>query len=135
MSWDQFSNRVIGVGLLLILLGVGMPKTSPGLSFLLLLMLLGWLVWSVRNLEVPTRKPPKTVSRAKPRRAYRPSVSQKVRQRVFRRDGGQCQVCGARRDLEIDHIIPLSRGGSNTAKNLQVLCATCNRRKGNRYVG
>jgi hypothetical protein len=65
----------------------------------------------------------------------RDSIPAAAKNAVFARDGGQCQSCGATHDLEIDHIIPLSRGGSNTEKNLQVLCTTCNRRKGNRYVG
>lgn len=34
--------------------------------------------------------------------------------------------------LTIDHVIPVSRGGSNTMDNVQILCYTCNRRKGNR---
>jgi 5-methylcytosine-specific restriction endonuclease McrA len=44
-----------------------------------------------------------------------------------------CNECGA--DFatvkrHIDHVIPLSRGGSNWPANLQLLCGTCNRRKG-----
>jgi hypothetical protein len=58
----------------------------------------------------------------------------KVRKHVFDRDGGKCQHCGATQDLELDHMIPLSRGGSNTEKNLQVLCASCIRSKDNRSV-
>jgi hypothetical protein len=65
----------------------------------------------------------------------RPSIPPSVRNRVFIRDNGQCQHCGATENLEIDHIIPVSRGGSSTENNLQVLCAPCNRSKGNRHVG
>lgn len=35
-------------------------------------------------------------------------------------------------DIEIDHIVPESRGGSADPSNLQLLCRTCNRRKGAR---
>lgn len=34
--------------------------------------------------------------------------------------------------LTIDHVRPVSKGGTNTMDNVQILCYTCNRRKGNR---
>jgi HNH endonuclease len=61
-------------------------------------------------------------------------ISSKVRKYVFDHDGGQCQHCGATQNLELDYIIPLSRGGLNTEKNLQVLCAPCIRSKVSRSV-
>jgi hypothetical protein len=48
---------------------------------------------------------------------------------VWQRDGGKCVKCGSKEKLEYDHIIPLSRGGSNTARNIQILCETCNHSK------
>jgi 5-methylcytosine-specific restriction endonuclease McrA len=48
---------------------------------------------------------------------------------VWRRDQGRCVKCGSQEGLEFDHIIPVSRGGSNTARNLQLLCENCNRSK------
>jgi hypothetical protein len=49
---------------------------------------------------------------------------------VWRRDQGQCVRCGSPSELEFDHIIPLAMGGANTERNLQLLCAGCNRAKG-----
>jgi hypothetical protein len=50
---------------------------------------------------------------------------------VWNRDGGKCVKCGSQESLEFDHIIPVSVGGSNTARNIQLLCERCNRKKGN----
>lgn len=44
----------------------------------------------------------------------------------------QCANCGTSEDLTIDHIIPISRGGTNTSDNVQPLCKSCNSRKSNK---
>ena len=49
---------------------------------------------------------------------------------VWRRDNGRCVVCGSQEKLEYDHIIPISMGGSNTERNIQLLCEKHNRSKG-----
>ncbi len=59
----------------------------------------------------------------------RERITEKVRHEVWRRDQGKCVRCGSSKNLEFDHIIPVSRGGSNTARNIQLLCESCNRRK------
>ena len=43
-----------------------------------------------------------------------------------------CRKCNITDNLEIDHIIPLSRGGNHEINNLQILCRKCNRSKGNK---
>lgn len=60
----------------------------------------------------------------------RERVPQEVRIEVWQRDGGRCVECASQENLEFDHIIPFGLGGSSTARNLQLLCGDCNRRKG-----
>ena len=49
--------------------------------------------------------------------------------------GYYCPRCDKQRyDFEVDHIIPLARGGRNSWYNLQVLCGDCNRQKGTTYT-
>ncbi|MFX1399465.1 MAG: HNH endonuclease [Promethearchaeota archaeon] len=52
-----------------------------------------------------------------------------VKKKVWKRDRGQCVKCGKKENLEFDHIIPFSKGGSNTVNNIQLLCENCNRMK------
>lgn len=62
--------------------------------------------------------------------ARRQTIPKDVRLFVWQRDAGMCVDCGSKADLEFDHIIPVSMGGANTARNLQLLCEPCNRAKG-----
>ena len=55
--------------------------------------------------------------------------------RLFFRDRNRCQFCGgnfAQRELNLDHVVPLSRGGASTWDNVVCACVACNSRKGNR---
>lgn len=64
----------------------------------------------------------------------RKALTQKIRFEVFKRDGFTCQYCGAKSPevtLEVDHIIPVSEGGSNDILNLVTACFNCNRGKSN----
>jgi hypothetical protein len=56
-------------------------------------------------------------------------ISTQTKNAVWRRDGGRCIECGSQERLEYDHIIPVSKGGSNTERNIQLLCEKCNRKK------
>lgn len=60
----------------------------------------------------------------------REPIPDEVKMFVWTRDGGRCVTCGSNEQLEFDHIIPVSKGGSSTQRNLQLLCADCNRSKG-----
>jgi hypothetical protein len=57
---------------------------------------------------------------------YIPEV---VRASAFKRDGNKCIRCEATKRLEVDHIVPISQGGTADLDNLQILCVSCNRRK------
>lgn len=59
----------------------------------------------------------------------REGIPTNVRRAVWIRDQGKCARCGSRERLEFDHIVPLARGGSNTERNIELLCEVCNRAK------
>jgi hypothetical protein len=67
---------------------------------------------------------------AQPRNAARGAIPDDVKQLVWQRDGGRCRQCGSITELQFDHIIPVAMGGASTPDNLQILCGSCNRRKG-----
>lgn len=48
----------------------------------------------------------------------------KIIEKVKTRDGFKCVICSSKKDLEVHHIIPLSRGGTNSPTNLITLCET-----------
>ncbi|AZZ39418.1 HNH endonuclease [Acidipropionibacterium jensenii] len=70
----------------------------------------------------------------------RSRMTQKLRDQIKRRDDYTCQICGVSQHtspnllLEVDHIIPVSRGGHSVPENLQTLCWRCNRRKSNKVL-
>lgn len=63
-----------------------------------------------------------------------------MRESIKERDGYTCQMCSVSLEdephllLEVDHIIPLSKGGLSTEDNLQTLCWKCNRSKSNKIL-
>jgi len=60
----------------------------------------------------------------------RNTLSRETQKQVFDRDGGKCQYCGSQQNIQYDHIIPFSKGGSDEVSNLQILCRDCNLSKG-----
>lgn len=58
-------------------------------------------------------------------------INTTVRQKVWFRDGGKCVKCSSRKNLQFDHIIPYSLGGSSAEENIELLCSKCNAEKKN----
>lgn len=58
-------------------------------------------------------------------------IPQSVKNAVWLRCQGRCVQCASTQYLEFDHIIPFSKGGSNSENNIQILCRACNLAKSN----
>ena len=85
----------------------------------------GWFYYNfIKNSDNIVESLSKSVTRSR-------KISQTVKDRVWNRDQGKCVECGSNEKLEFDHIIPFSKGGSNTYRNIQLLCEACNRSKSN----
>jgi hypothetical protein len=80
-----------------------------------------------RELTLKKEKTPKENTRSR--------IPDDVQIFVWNRDEGICVKCGSDENLAFDHIIPHSLGGSDTKRNLQILCDTCNQKKGNKIGG
>lgn len=68
------------------------------------------------------------------KKSERSKLTLKLRYRIFQRDWYACQICGGNvlegKRLEIDHKVPVAKGGKTIDSNLWVLCFECNRGKG-----
>lgn len=78
-------------------------------------------------------------AKCRPKRKKRrvPKKYHKLRFRVFARDNFTCQYCGKKApkvELRLDHIVPISKGGTYTLKNLLTSCVECNSGKGDMIV-
>lgn len=63
----------------------------------------------------------------------------RVARQIKARDGHQCRYCGATaetsgRPLQLDHVVCRSHGGTDTADNLVLACASCNRRRSDKTL-
>jgi 5-methylcytosine-specific restriction endonuclease McrA len=79
---------------------------------------------------VPSCRPSRTVRR---RRTMR-DPDLRLKWRVLQKDAFKCRACGKgwpNVELNIDHVVPWSKGGDTEMENLQTLCSKCNLGKGN----
>ena len=89
-------------------------------------------LWWATSIPSHSAKNQKTIPEHSFVKKTRVPISNKLKHEVWRRDDFTCQYC--ERDiniveLEIDHIKPVSKGGTNAMSNLQTLCFECNRSK------
>ena len=96
-----------------------------------------------KQVDKPKRKPAtkasftNNISTNKKRKTTSRYISKSTRVSVLHRDKYKCIFCGRSSqqiELQIDHIIPFSQGGSNEIDNLQTLCIDCNQGKSDRLL-
>lgn len=83
-----------------------------------------------RKLKIARAKTIASMADGLDRTGHRQPIPREIKVAVWQRDKGACVHCGSNAMLEYDHIVPLALGGSNTERNLQLLCEACNREKG-----
>ncbi|MFB6271973.1 MAG: HNH endonuclease [Salinibacter sp.] len=84
-------------------------------------------IWRFVQRELEAEASASVSAPASPRR--RGHIPSHVRRAVWQRDGGRCVRCGSTENIEFDHIVPVSKGGSSTTQNVELLCQRCNRSK------
>ncbi|ACK72454.1 HNH endonuclease [Gloeothece citriformis PCC 7424] len=88
-------------------------------------------IWEIRSPNLVVQVPPqiRLTLNSGDRLWKTPPVN---RREVLRRDKHQCQYCGSKHKLTLDHILPRSKGGKHTWDNVVIACESCNSRKGDR---
>lgn len=89
--------------------------------------------WRLANPQKSREK----VARRRARIKGSPVVEMVDREAIIRRDKSTCYLCNVvleAKDVTLDHVIPLAKGGHHTAANLKVACRPCNLRKSDKVL-
>lgn len=137
-------GRLITIIVLSLMLGcsVAVARTSETAATVMALMwgipiglivVVGCLLWGfgVFDGEEPTNQPRSRPPSEHPRRRMRPDDD--LKNRLYSNQLGRCAACEQRYSLsalQMDHVVPVARGGSDGPDNFQLLCGRCNRLKG-----
>ena len=92
------------------------------------LIVFGFLIWAITQQDI-------TKDQGNKAGLPGPPPPKNIKELLYEQQKKLCNGCKIQfplRNLEIDHVVPKSKGGHHTASNLQLLCGYCNRVKGNR---
>lgn len=96
----------------------------------------GCVVASTSLSDIPTgflRDRSDEADKSDPPLVFRTAIPKRLRFQILRRDGYRCQICGLTQNdgvrLEVDHIVPVAKGGQTVKENLWTLCHPCNNGK------
>ncbi len=96
------------------------------------------IVFDIDNLNRFVTYLSESIKFKKSAAGQRALMTSKLRHEILERDGYTCKYCGSSQKdepnllLEVDHIVPISKGGMTSVDNLQTLCWRCNRTKGSK---
>lgn len=92
---------------------------------------------SKHQIELDKANDKRNAKKYKTKQERRKNISTKLRFEIFERDCFTCQYCGRKSPevvLSIDHIKPISKGGTNEKQNLITACLDCNKGKGTKIL-
>ncbi|WP_353963744.1 HNH endonuclease signature motif containing protein [Streptomyces sp. NBC_00237] len=81
------------------------------------------------GIHAPAERPWARTSPRNRDKISHPVWQRRIRPQALNRDGYACAACGSREELEVDHIIPIAKGGTWELENAQTLCKTCHKEK------
>ena len=114
-------NRILVIDFIKFQYGKLSTSCKPHLSIIKKLENYG-LDYELEEDSIPTQK------------QLRKRLTNAAKEKILIRDKFECQYCGSKEFLEIDHIIPLSKGGNNEEENLVTSCHRCNHLKADKSI-